>query len=44
MSCSAALLRARLADRTNDAGCKVMITQDTSYRRGADVLLQTDRG
>jgi acetyl-CoA synthetase len=30
-----------LADRINDAGCKLLITQDTSYRRGQDVLLKS---
>ena len=29
-----------IADRANDAQCKVLITQDTSYRRGADVPLK----
>ncbi len=29
-----------LADRMNDAQCKLLITQDTSYRRGGDVLLK----
>ncbi|MGI4853439.1 MAG: acetate--CoA ligase [Janthinobacterium lividum] len=30
-----------LADRMNDADCKLLITQDTSYRRGQDVGLKT---
>lgn len=29
-----------LADRMNDAQCKLLITQDTSYRRGQDVALK----
>ncbi len=29
-----------LADRMGDAQCKLLVTQDTSYRRGADVLLK----
>ncbi len=29
-----------LADRMNDADCKLLITQDTSYRRGQDVGLK----
>ncbi len=29
-----------LADRMNDADCNLLITQDTSYRRGADVSLK----
>ncbi len=29
-----------IADRANDAQCRVLITQDTSYRRGADVPLK----
>ncbi len=29
-----------LADRMNDADCKLLITQDTSYRRGGDVHLK----
>jgi acetyl-CoA synthetase len=29
-----------LADRMNDAQCKLLITQDTSYRRGQDVVLK----
>ena len=29
-----------LADRMNDAQCKVLVTQDTSYRRGQDVSLK----
>ena len=29
-----------IADRANDAQCKVLITQDTSYRRGTDVALK----
>jgi acetyl-CoA synthetase len=29
-----------LADRMNDAQCKLLITQDASYRRGQDVLLK----
>ena len=29
-----------LADRANDAQCKLLITQDTSFRRGADVPLK----
>ena len=30
-----------LADRMNDAQCKVLITQDTSFRRGQHVLLKS---
>ncbi len=30
-----------LADRMNDAQCKLLITQDTSYRRGTDVPLKS---
>ena len=30
-----------LADRMNDAQCKLLITQDTSYRRGQDVPLKS---
>ena len=29
-----------VADRINDAGCKVLITQDVSYRRGAEIRLK----
>ncbi len=29
-----------IADRANDAQCRVLITQDTSYRRGGDVPLK----
>ncbi len=29
-----------LADRMNDADCKLLITQDASFRRGQDVLLK----
>src|ERR1700712_3073735 len=29
-----------LADRMNDAECKLLITQDTSYRRGQDIALK----
>ncbi len=29
-----------IADRANDAQCRILITQDTSYRRGADVPLK----
>lgn len=30
-----------LADRMNDAQCKLLITQDTSFRRGQDVALKS---
>ncbi len=30
-----------IADRANDARCRLLITQDTSYRRGADVPLKS---
>ena len=30
-----------LADRMNDAQCKLLITQDTSYRRGQDIALKS---
>jgi acetyl-CoA synthetase len=30
-----------LADRINDSQCKLLITQDTSYRRGSDVPLKS---
>jgi acetyl-CoA synthetase len=30
-----------LADRMNDAECKLLITQDTSYRRGQDIALKS---
>lgn len=30
-----------LADRMNDAQCKMLITQDTSFRRGQDVALKS---
>ncbi len=30
-----------LADRMNDAQCKLLITQDSSYRRGQDIVLKS---
>ncbi len=29
-----------IADRVNDAGCRVVVTQDLSYRRGTEVKLK----
>ena len=32
-----------LADRLNDMGCEVLITQDEAWRRGSTVPLKRDR-
>ncbi len=35
---------AALVDRINDAGCKLVVTADGGFRRGAEVKLKDDRG